>query len=55
MIAQSTKKSFQVDTLTHQISISYQPSHIHFTIVDNETKKLKEGLYYDSTLPESVK
>jgi hypothetical protein len=49
------KKSFRVETDCHSIVATYQPSNIQFAVTDRRNNRTSSSLYYDSTLPDSVK
>lgn len=52
---QSPKKGFQLQTDSHTILTTFQPSHIDFAVTNRSTGVVQKGHFYDSTLPASVK
>lgn len=54
-LMQNLRQSFLANTDTFELSASYEPSHIRLRLVDHRDGTIKEGLYYDSNLPEEVK
>lgn len=51
----SPKKSFRLETDSHIITTTYQPSHIDFALTDKLTDRTTTAVYYDSTLPPNLR